>query len=133
MKPVALAAAVLIVVCGEKPKAPASEPAAPARPSAYVYVSNEDSGDLTVIDLDRDSVVSSIPVGARPRGIRASADGKFIYVALSGSPKCPPTMPDEECEKLPVDKSKDGVAVVDAATHKLVRTLPGGSDRKSVV
>ena len=27
-------------------------------------------------------------------------------MALSGSPKCPPTMPDEECEKLKADKTQ---------------------------
>ena len=51
-----------------------------------------------------------------------------MFVALSGSPKCPPTMPDAECEKLKADKSKDGIAVVDAASRKVTRVLPGGSD-----
>ena len=37
-------------------------------------------------------------------------------------------MPDEECEKLKADKSKDGIAVVDAAARKVARVLPGGSD-----
>ena len=37
-------------------------------------------------------------------------------------------MPDEECEKLKADKTKDGIAVVDAATRKVTRVLPGGSD-----
>ena len=37
-------------------------------------------------------------------------------------------MPDEECEKLKADKSKDGIAVVDAASRKVTRVLPGGSD-----
>ena len=37
-------------------------------------------------------------------------------------------MPDEECEKLKADKSKDGIAVVDAATRKVTRVFPGGSD-----
>ncbi len=49
-------------------------------------------------------------------------------MALSGSPRCPPTMPDAECEKLKADKSKDGIAVVDAASRKVTRVLPGGSD-----
>ena len=82
------------------------------------YVTNEDSQELTVIDTRSDSVVATIPVGTRPRGVRVAPDGKTVFVALSGSPKCPPTMPDEECEKLKADKSKDGVAVVDVATQK---------------
>jgi len=102
---------------------------APAMPSGeLVYVTNEDSQDLSVIDIRTDSVVATIPVGTRPRGVRVSRDGKTVFVALSGSPKCPPTMPDEECEKLTADKSKDGIAVVDVASRKTVRVLPGGSD-----
>ncbi len=58
--------------------------------------------------------IGTIPVGTRPRGVKVSQDGKFVFVALSGSPKCPPSMPDAECEKLGSDKTKDGVAVVDA-------------------
>jgi PQQ-dependent catabolism-associated beta-propeller protein len=107
----------------------AEGPPAAALPSGELaYVTNEDSQELTVIDTRTDSVVATIPVGTRPRGVRISRDGKTAYVALSGSPKCPPTMPDEECEKLTADKSKDGIAVVDVATRKVSRVLPGGSD-----
>jgi PQQ-dependent catabolism-associated beta-propeller protein len=102
--------------------------AAPAAGELLAYVTNEGSEELTVIDTRTDSAVATIPVGTRPRGVRVSRDGKTIFVALSGSPRCPPTMPDEECEKLKADKSKDGVAVVDAATRKVTRVLPGGSD-----
>ncbi len=106
-----------------------SQPASRPESGGYLaYVTNEDSHELTVIDTRTDSVVATIPVGTRPRGVRVSADGKTVFVALSGSPKCPPTMPDEECEKLKSDKSKDGVAVVDAASRKVSRVLPGGSD-----
>jgi PQQ-dependent catabolism-associated beta-propeller protein len=97
-------------------------------PAALAYVTNEDSQELSVIDTRTDSVVASIPVGTRPRGVRVSRDGKTVFVALSGSPKCPPTMPDEECEKLKVDKTKDGIAVVDVASRRVIRVLPGGSD-----
>jgi len=92
------------------------------------YVTNEDSQELTIIDTRTDSAVATIPVGTRPRGVRVSADGRTVFVALSGSPKCPPTMPDEECEKLKADKTKDGIAVVDAASRTVTRVLPGGSD-----
>lgn len=92
------------------------------------YVTNEDSQELTVIDTRNDSAVASIPVGTRPRGVRVSQDGRTVFVALSGSPRCPPTMPDKECEKLKADKSKDGIAVVDAVTRTVTRVLPGGSD-----
>jgi YVTN family beta-propeller protein len=100
----------------------------PSGPELLAYVTNEDSQELSVIDTRTNKVVTTIAVGTRPRGVRVSPDGKTVYVALSGSPKCPPTMPDEECAKLQADKSKDGIAVVDGASRKVARVLPGGSD-----
>ena len=105
-----------------------SSEAGAADPGEYVYVSNEDSRNITVIDARDDSVVTTIEVGTRPRGVKVSPDGRTVYVALSGSPKCPPSMPDEECAKQKVDPAKDGVAVVDVASRRVVRTLPAGSD-----
>jgi len=93
-----------------------------------VYVSNEDSRNLSVIDVATDSVVSTIEVGTRPRGVKVSPDGRTVYVALSGSPKCPPTMPDAECAKKIADRKLDGIAVVDVATRKTVKVLPAGLD-----
>lgn len=92
------------------------------------YVSNEDGHTITVIDTDTNAVISTIPVGKRPRGISVSPDGALVYVALSGLPKCPPTTPDEECEKLGRDLKADGVAVVDTKTLKLVKVFNAGSD-----
>jgi YVTN family beta-propeller protein len=66
-----------------------------AEPGDYVvYVSNERSGDVSVIDPKSNEVVETIPVGKRPRGIGVSRDGKLVYVALSGSPITPPGQPD---------------------------------------
>ena len=47
------------------------------------YVSNEKDGTITVIDIAHDQRLSTIQVGARPRGIRLSPDGKMLWVALS--------------------------------------------------
>ncbi len=59
----------------------------PAQAAGYqIYVSNEQSGDVTVIDGTSLKAVATIPVGKRPRGIHASPDGKTVYVALSGTP-----------------------------------------------
>jgi len=94
--------------------------------AGLVYVTNEDSNSVSVIaDL---SVIATIPVGKRPRGIKVSPDGSRVYVALSGSPKCPPTMDDEECEKRVADKTADGIAEVDVLAGEVVRILPSGSD-----
>ena len=107
----------------QRPRPPSDTPE-----GELAYVTNEGSGELTILDVSTDSVVGTITVGTRPRGIRLSEDGRTVYVALSGSPRCPPTMPDEECEKLKADKTKDGIGVIDVATRKVTKVLPGGSD-----
>ena len=60
--------------------------------------------------------------------MKLNRDGSRLFVAVSGLPKCPPTVPDEECAKLERDLNADGIAIVDTATHKVVRVLPAGSD-----
>jgi len=99
-----------------------------AQEGSVIYVTNEDSNTVTVISGDTHEVIATIPVGKRPRGIKVSPDGSVFYVALSGSPECPPTMDDEECEKMVADKSADGIAEVNAVTQEVVRILPSGSD-----
>ncbi len=103
------------------------EPGWPAE-GDLVYVSNEDSGDISIISTATNQVVKTLNVGRRPRGIKVGPAGEKVYVALSGSPKCPPSMSDEDCAKQITDKSKDGIAVVDVMTARVDRVLPGGSD-----
>jgi YVTN family beta-propeller protein len=105
-----------------------------------VYVTNERSGDLTVIDGGDSSVIATIPVGKRPRGIHVSPDGKTVYVAVSGTPiEAPPQIDahgnpvfekkkgdDDDDESA--DKAADGIAVVDVASGKVTRKLNAGSD-----
>lgn len=50
----------------------------------YVLVSNWCSYDLSVISLEEQKVVKTIPIGAYPRGITISKDSKFAYVAQMG-------------------------------------------------
>jgi PQQ-dependent catabolism-associated beta-propeller protein len=103
--------------------------AAPLRAhAARAYVSNEDGHSVTVIDTDKDTVVATVAVGKRPRGLKLSHDATRLYVAVSGLPKCPPSVPDEECAKLERDLKADGVAVIDTRSLKLVTLLKAGSD-----
>jgi quinoprotein dehydrogenase-associated probable ABC transporter substrate-binding protein/PQQ-dependent catabolism-associated beta-propeller protein len=99
-----------------------------AGPAERVYVTNEDAGTISIISTETHSVIGEIDVGTRPRGVEVSADGERLYVALSGSPKCAPSISDEECAKLGADKTKDGIAVVDVRNRSVLRVLPGGSD-----
>ncbi|HZY72001.1 MAG TPA: beta-propeller fold lactonase family protein [Edaphobacter sp.] len=91
-----------------------------------IYVTNEVSGDMTIIDSGTYKVLETIPLGKRPRGIHASPDHKTIYVALSGSPIAGPGV--DESTLPPPDKSADGIGVFDVAQNKLVRVIHGGSD-----
>ncbi len=100
----------------------------PTARAAHVYVSNEDSESVTVLDADSGNTVATVPVGKRPRGIKLSHDGARLYVAVSGLPKCPPRVPDQECAKLKHDLQADGVAVIDTASLELVKLLEAGSD-----
>src|SRR5438093_9123609 len=86
-------------------------------PNYLVFVSNERSGDVSVIDGATDAVVATFPVGKRPRGIHAAPDGKRLFVTLSGSPRMAPGI-DEG--RAPADKSADGLGVIDPVAHKLI-------------
>jgi YVTN family beta-propeller protein len=103
----------------------ATTPAA-ARSAQRVYVSNERSNDISVIDAATRKVVATIPVGKRPRGIHVSRDNGTIYVALSGSPIGGPHVKDEDLP--PADKKADGIAVVDDETGKFTGKINSGSD-----
>ncbi len=102
------------------------QPAAAAVTSQRVYVSNETAGTVAVIDPASGAVEAVIPVGKRPRGLEVSRDGKTLYVALSGSPIAPPGV--DESTLPPADRSADGIAVVDLAARRIVRTIHSGQD-----
>ncbi|PYO46479.1 MAG: hypothetical protein DMD84_25900, partial [Candidatus Rokuibacteriota bacterium] len=72
-----------------------------------VFVTNEKSDDVTVIQADTGTVLKTLAVGKRPRGVTASADGKRVYVANSNS---------------------DSLSVIDAAGLTVIGSLPAGRD-----
>ena len=80
-----------------------SAQAAPVR----VFVTNEESNEVSVIDGATNKVIARVPVGPRPRGIGVSPDHREIYVAVSGESK---------------------IAVIDPATLKVVRHFSSGND-----
>src|SRR6185436_7771191 len=100
-----------------------------------VVVSNEKSGDLTIISGGDFKVTATIKAGKRPRGLRASPDGKTVYVALSGTPISPPPKldangnpifekgKDDDDENAKADKAADGIGVVDVAQKKFLRKI----------
>jgi YVTN family beta-propeller protein len=136
--PFALALALGLSACGGPAPQPGSQQAATGTPAAPVeqtpppppalglYVTNEQSGDLTIIDVSNATVAGTIKLGKRPRGIAASPDGTRLYVALSGSPSAGPGV--DEKTLPPPDRSADGIGVVDIKARKLVKVMKSGTD-----
>ena len=106
-----------------------------------VFVTNEKSNTVTVINSADFSVAATIPVGKRPRGIHVSPDGKTVYVALSGTPiEGPPELDakgnpvfkraknDDDDDDANADKAADGIGFVNVATRKLTSKMAAGSD-----
>ena len=102
-----------------------------------IYVSNEKSNDVTVIDGITHQVLATVAVGKRPRGLHVSRDGATVYVALSGSPitgppaaagvKGIPAHDDDEAASK-ADKSADGIGVIDARRLIFSHKFAVGSD-----
>jgi len=79
-----------------------------------VYVTNEGSGDLSVIDGMTWKVVATWELGTRPRGVAVAKDGRRLFVAFNGG------------------TGEDGVGVLDAASGRLVSVIRGVSNPEQV-
>src|SRR5882724_10479317 len=80
---------------------------ADASADVRVFVTNEKSDDVTVIDATTRAVVKTIAVGKRPRGVAVSPDGRRVFVANSNS---------------------DSLSIIDPVALTVVGTLPAGRD-----
>lgn len=110
----------------------ASSPSALAAPAKWerLYVSAEDGNEIVVVDPEAATVVERLAVGKRPRGMKVSPDGKFLYVALSGSPRAGPGV--DESKLPPGDRAADGIGVVELATGNVLQTYKSGQDPESL-
>src|SRR5918997_7024468 len=79
------------------------------------FVTNEASLDISVVDLARRRVVATIPVGARPRGIQVSPDGRHVFVAVSD-------------EAANAESDRDAIVVLDATTRREIGRFKAGTD-----
>lgn len=111
----ALAAATALAGCSQKGRSAAG--------SNLVFVTNEFSGDLSIVEGATGQVQGTYRLGKRPRGIKFSPDGRTVYVALSGSPVAPPGT--DESKLPPPDPSADGIGMFDIASRKLVGVIRG--------
>src|SRR5437879_7415968 len=85
-------------------------PAGSGGPS--LYVSNEVDNTVAVISPQTNSVVATIVVGRRPRGLAASPDRRTVYVALG---------------------QDDALGVIVVASGKMTSTIVAGRDPELVV
>src|SRR5215213_4563771 len=88
---------------------------APAHAAPFVYITNERSGNVTVIDAATDKPLYNLHTGGRPRGIQVSADGRTVYVARS----------DPQFNK---QSPLDSILAIDVAKKRVAAHLDAGSD-----
>jgi YVTN family beta-propeller protein len=125
-------AAMLVLAVGSFARGSAPSSLQPARTvdstarGVRLFVTNEGSGDLSVIDAATQSVVATAMLGKRPRGIKVSPDRKSLFVALSGSPNAGPSVDSRSLP--PPDRTADGIGEVDAETLKIKRIIHAGDD-----
>jgi YVTN family beta-propeller protein len=80
-------------------------------------VSAEAGGEVVLVDPATTQVVGRIKVGVRPRGLKASKDGRRLVVALAGPPRAAAK------PGAPAAPVTAGVAVVDVATRKVAKQI----------
>ena len=111
-----LAAAQAAILAGDSPG------------SFELYVTNERAGTVSVIDGATQKVVSTFPVGKRPRGIHCTGDGQSLLVALSGSPRMGPGVDKARALSAAPDRAADGLGVIDRKSRSVKEKLNVGSD-----
>jgi YVTN family beta-propeller protein len=105
-----------------------------------IYVTNEDSDNVSVINRQSDRVVGTVMVGRSPRGVAAGSrdDRLRVYVANSGSNSIsvinPNTNTVENEIHLRFGREPEGIAVVnDAAGKELIFVTCYSSNSVSVI
>jgi YVTN family beta-propeller protein len=128
LRPLVAFALPLGIVACVAAVAPGSGPAAQAA-GPLLWVSDEGSGDVALVDAGRGEVLTRVPVGKRPRGLRVDARRHVLYAAVSGSPGA--GLDVAPAALLEPDRGADGIAAVDLVTRRLVAILPSGRDPES--
>ena len=95
---IALAAIVAMTSCTFRSQAPSND---------QVFVSNEATGTVAVVDGATGHIDGQLATGTRPRGMAFSPDGKTFYVAASNANR---------------------IEAWNVSSHKLLRYLNSGPD-----
>jgi YVTN family beta-propeller protein len=74
---------------------------------AYVYVTNDDSGTVSVISTATNTVTATVNVGSEPEGVAVSPSGAYVYVANGDS-----------------DAGNGSVSVISTATNTVTSIIP---------
>ena len=90
-----------------------------------LYVTNQSSATVSVIDTKRDKVVETIKdVGTKPHGIAITANGKKVYVTQLLSERPGPTDPRPLTQSEGADNGRVGrVTVIDAHTNHVIKEV----------
>jgi gliding motility-associated-like protein len=75
-------------------------------PVYFAYIANQFSNNVSVVNTTTNTVVATVPVGAHPTGVAASADGNSVYITNNGD---------------------NTVSVINTATNTVSATIPVGA------
>jgi len=123
---------------------------APSPDGTKVYISNWVSEDVTVLDARSHELIRRVKVGAIPRGLAPTADGKGVFIACfgggailrlevgswklstfraaDGGAKRHLVLDEARQRLYATDMSRDSLFVIDAVTGGLVAEIPIGSN-----
>jgi YVTN family beta-propeller protein len=85
---------------------------------SHVYVTNQGSDDVTVIESATNTVKSRIPVGTGPFGVAVAPDGSHVYVTNTAA-------------DLPTGDNT--VSVIETTNHTVETTLPPAGEKPAGV
>jgi YVTN family beta-propeller protein len=80
--------------------------------SAFAYIANYGSNNVSVISTVSNSIIATIPVGSNPFGVSASQDGTLVYITNEGD---------------------NNVSVINTQTNKVTAIIPVGSGPKGII
>ena len=110
-----LVAAIVALPSAADAQQPQRPAAAPASAEHLLFVSNEGSRSLSIVDPVKRRVIATIPLDGRARGVQVSPDGRRAYVALSD-------------DQPNAESGLDAIVEVDVARRVVVRRNSSGTD-----
>ncbi len=93
----------------------------------FAYITNYESNSVSVVDVDRNVVVATIPVGSQPVGVAVNNAGTRIYIANFDSVSVIDGASNSVIATVPVTNEPSGVAVNPAGTRVYVSNYHGAT------